>query len=96
MSILIEEWANHYDTLTDSYVFLTTTGSGKKIENNLTIRKSMVRVLYSNTEKEKVILREAGSSDCKEKAQRVALGNANKECLTSWSGGRLYRYFTES
>lgn len=21
MSILIEEWANHYDTLTDSYVF---------------------------------------------------------------------------
>lgn len=34
MSILIEEWANHYDTLTDSYVFLTTTGRGKKIENN--------------------------------------------------------------
>ena len=43
----------------------------------------MVGVLYSNKEKKKVILREGGSSDCKQKAQRVALGNANKECLTS-------------
>lgn len=43
----------------------------------------MVGVLYSNKEKKKVILREEGSSDCKQKAQRVALGNASKECSTS-------------
>lgn len=52
----------------------------------------MVGVLYSNKEKKKVILREEGSSDCKQKAQRVALGNASKECSTSSSGCGSHRF----